>query len=51
LWNYAPAPEDLAGVLVDIPADADARAIALALVDFALANGGHDDITVGVAVF
>jgi PPM family protein phosphatase len=50
LWNYAPAPEDISAVLARTPPGSDASAIAAHLVDHALAMGGHDDVTVAVAL-
>jgi serine/threonine protein phosphatase PrpC len=50
LWNYAPQPTDIADAAATAPADADARAIAWTLVHHALALGGHDDVTVAVAL-
>jgi PPM family protein phosphatase len=50
LWNYAPDPEDIAGLLHDLEPGTDARGAAWHLVHHALAMGGHDDITVGVAI-
>jgi PPM family protein phosphatase len=43
LWNYAPTPEAIAE-LVDASGE-DALAVARHLVDFANAQGGHDNIT------
>ena len=57
LWNYASEPEALAAVFREraaaVPPDRGARQpaaeLALALVDWAKAQGGHDNITVGLA--
>jgi serine/threonine protein phosphatase PrpC len=45
LWNYAPAPEDLARLVRGCTPDADAFTIANSLVEFAREAGGHDNIT------
>jgi serine/threonine protein phosphatase PrpC len=50
LWNYAPHPNDIAEAAASAPAGADARTIAWTLVDHAMAMGGHDDVTVAVAL-
>ena len=47
LWNYAPAPEDLAALVGQVP-EGDALALCRRLVDFALAEGGRDNITAAV---
>ncbi len=44
LWNYLPEADDIARFCIGADADAAARA----LVDYALAAGGHDNITVAV---
>jgi serine/threonine protein phosphatase PrpC len=44
LWNYLPEADDIAGFCIGKDADVAARA----LVDYALAAGGHDNITVAV---
>lgn len=51
LWNYASAPEDLADVVRRAAAGAggEVLATASALVDWANARGGHDNITVALA--
>ena len=46
LWNYLPAAAGLAELLAAQPADAGSLAIARAFTDYALASGGHDNITV-----
>ncbi len=46
VWNYAPEPNDIASV---IKGTSDAGEAALALVDHALAGGGHDNATAVVA--
>ncbi len=51
LWNYASAPEAVAGVLRDATASvgSDPAALASALVAWANASGGHDNTTVALA--
>jgi serine/threonine protein phosphatase PrpC len=49
LWNYAPTPDELLELIDDQPPDVSPLALARALTDFALAAGGHDNITVVVA--
>lgn len=51
LWNYAPHTADIAALLQQAPADADSVTLARALVDFANAQGGRDNITVVIAKF
>jgi serine/threonine protein phosphatase PrpC len=48
LWNYAPSPDELGGLVEALPAGAAPAAIARALTDTAIARGGHDNITVAV---
>ena len=48
LWNYASAPEDVAALVAGVGAGAPARAVADALVDYALGAGGRDNVTVAV---
>ncbi len=48
LWNYLPRPEEMAKAVLDIGLDAPPRVIAAALVQHALAAGGHDNVTVVV---
>jgi serine/threonine protein phosphatase PrpC len=50
LWNYAPSPEDIAALLARPAPGSDARTIAWDLIHHALAMGGHDDVTVAVAL-
>ncbi len=45
LWNYAQEPSQIGGL---VQAGGDAVAVARRLVDFALAGGGHDNVTVAV---
>lgn len=47
LWNYAPAPADLAALIRQAPAG-DALGLSRRLVEFALAQGGRDNITAAV---
>jgi len=49
LWNYASTVDDLGGWVRDHAVDAQPIELARALVDRALAGGGHDNITVAVA--
>jgi serine/threonine protein phosphatase PrpC len=49
LWNYAPDPGDIAAAAASADPGSEARTIAWTLVHFALAAGGHDDVTVAVA--
>jgi PPM family protein phosphatase len=46
LWNYLPAADGLAELLAAQPPTAGSLAIARAFTDYALASGGHDNITV-----
>lgn len=45
LWNYAPEPTDIARLLAEVGPAADALGRAQHLVDYALARGGHDNVT------
>jgi serine/threonine protein phosphatase PrpC len=49
LWNYAPTPAELVGLIAGQPADATPLALSQALIEFALSAGGHDNITVVIA--
>ena len=49
LWNYFPTPSDIAGLLTPVPPGTPAGGVASALVNRALAMGGHDDVTVAIA--
>ena len=51
LWNYTPAPEDLARVLRALPDDRNAVAVARLFVNYALARGGHDNVSVAIHAF
>jgi serine/threonine protein phosphatase PrpC len=46
LWNYASTADELAALLVELPAPATSLDVARHLVDFARNSGGHDNITV-----
>jgi PPM family protein phosphatase len=50
LWNSAAAPGAIAALVAGAPATADARALAVHLVRHGFAAGGHDDVTVAVAI-
>ena len=53
LWNYCSAAQDLAALVQQTastsPADAEPLTLAGALVDWANAQGGQDNITVALA--
>lgn len=51
LWNYTPAPEDLARVLLALPDDRNAVAVARLFVNYALARGGQDNVSVAIHAF
>jgi PPM family protein phosphatase len=51
LWNYAPAAEDLERVLRALPDDRNAVAVARLFVNYALARGGHDNVSVAIHAF
>jgi serine/threonine protein phosphatase PrpC len=51
LWNYTPAAEDLARVLQALPDDRNAVAVARLFVNYALARGGHDNVSVAIHAF
>ncbi|HSS09441.1 MAG TPA: PP2C family serine/threonine-protein phosphatase [Acidimicrobiales bacterium] len=51
LWIYAPTAAQLAELLAGQPADASLLAITRFFTDFALAGGGHDNITVVIVDF
>ena len=51
LWNYADTPERIADLLQQQPAEADAVTTSRALVEYANAQGGRDNITVIIANF
>jgi serine/threonine protein phosphatase PrpC len=50
LWNGAPAPEAIAEMVSAAPASADARALAVHLVNRGYASGIRDDVTAAVAL-
>ncbi|MBX6391300.1 MAG: serine/threonine-protein phosphatase [Frankia sp.] len=49
LWNYASRPDVMASIVNQLPPTADAIEVARHLVDFAIDQGGHDNITVVAA--
>jgi serine/threonine protein phosphatase PrpC len=48
-WNYTTDTDDVAALVHAVPGDADAETVARCLVQFALDEGGMDNITVAVA--
>jgi PPM family protein phosphatase len=48
LWNYASSADELAELVAQLPEASPPAAVARALTDFAVANGGRDNITVVV---
>jgi serine/threonine protein phosphatase PrpC len=48
LWNYAPTARELAELVAQLPARSAALVVARALTDFAVAEGGRDNVTVVV---
>jgi serine/threonine protein phosphatase PrpC len=48
LWNYASDTDELARLVRAHPPGAPLIGLARALVDFAIASGGHDNVTVTV---
>lgn len=46
LWNYASRPDVMAAIVGELPPDADSLHVARHLVEFAIDQGGHDNITV-----
>jgi serine/threonine protein phosphatase PrpC len=46
LWNYASRPDVMAAIVNQLPPDADAVEVGRHLVEFAIDQGGHDNITV-----
>lgn len=49
LWNYAPSPERMCGLVAQLPGDATPLEVAQGLTEFARSSGGSDNITVAVA--
>ncbi|HKA12492.1 MAG TPA: PP2C family protein-serine/threonine phosphatase [Candidatus Dormibacteraeota bacterium] len=49
LWNYAPSPERMCGLVAQLPGDATPLEVAQGLTEFARSAGGSDNITVAVA--
>jgi len=49
LWNYAPSPERMCGLVAELPGDATPLEVAQGLTEFARSSGGSDNITVAVA--
>ena len=48
LWNYAPQTEQVADLVRSAPAGSDALAVCRLLVNYALSQGGRDNITVAL---
>ena len=48
LWNYLRDELELGELMDRLPTEASASAVARALVDFAIARGGRDNVTVVV---
>lgn len=48
LWNYAPKATDIAAVMRAAPEEADARVVARLLINYALARGGQDNVSVAL---
>jgi len=48
LWNYFPTPSSIAALLAKAPESSRPAAIARLLVDAALSQGGHDNVSVAV---
>ncbi|MFO0760824.1 MAG: PP2C family protein-serine/threonine phosphatase [Byssovorax sp.] len=51
LWNYAPDAEDIARVLLAAPDERNAFGVARLLVNYALARGGQDNVSVAIFVY
>ena len=49
LWNYAPSPGRICGLVAQFPGDATPLEVAQGLTEFARLSGGSDNITVVVA--
>ena len=50
LWNYAPKPADIAAVIRAASDETNAVEVTRLLVNYALARGGQDNVSVGVYV-
>jgi serine/threonine protein phosphatase PrpC len=50
LWNYAPTPDHIRGLLVQLPFGASPLDVTQGLTQFARSSGGMDNVTVAVAV-
>lgn len=48
LWNYAPEPQDIARVMRTSPDETNAVGIARLFVNYALARGGQDNVSVAI---
>jgi serine/threonine protein phosphatase PrpC len=48
LWNYAPNASEIAEFVARVPTDAAPLEVSRALVEAALAAGGHDNVTVAI---
>lgn len=48
LWNYAPKPTDIAAVIRVARDETDAAEVSRLLVNYALARGGQDNVSVAV---
>lgn len=48
LWNYAPHPEQVAALVAEKATDGEALTLARGLIDFALEQGGRDNITAAI---
>jgi serine/threonine protein phosphatase PrpC len=46
LWNYASRPDVMAAIVNQLPPDASAVEVGRHLIEFAIDQGGHDNITV-----
>lgn len=50
LWNYASAPERLAEFVRNAPSDSEASAVCSTLIEYALSQGGKDNVTAALLV-
>jgi serine/threonine protein phosphatase PrpC len=48
LWNYAPTPAELGGLIDALPTGAPPVAVARELTNVAITRGGRDNITIAV---